>query len=127
MKICDPKCIFTWNLRRKSEPDIDYCPEVTDSVRKIWQGLSGIMTIYLEDEKDPVIIIWDQNVSDLPSGYMTDELYHDVRDDVSGTTMAMMTSTETVNQIIYNNGVVELFTKYGKCFHLVGKKLYRVR
>ena len=129
--ICEPKCIFTWNVRRESEPEpnSDYCPEVSESVRELFQGSSGVKTVLLKDEQDPVIIVWKQSVTEGESGYADDEGY-DVNVVMNGPEVSAavkMTIVETIDQITYNNGVIEFFTEKGKVFNLVAKKLYRVR
>ena len=129
MSICEPKCIFTWHIRRKSETHVDGDPEVSESVRKLFQGLSGVKTVFLENESDPVVITWEQSVNGGASGYSTEEGYDEdtVMNGVKVSTGVKMTMTETVDQITYNNGVIELFTEKDRTFNLVSKKLYRIR
>ena len=130
MSICEPKCIFTWHIRRESEPHFDGDPEVSESVRKLFQqGSSGVKTVLLENESDPVVIVWEQSVNGDTSGYSTEEGYDfdTVMNGVKVSTGVKMTMTETVDQITYNNGVIEIFTEKDSAFNLVAKKLYRIR
>lgn len=126
--VSEPKTIFEWNLRRNSEPE-EYVPEVSQSVRKLFAGMSGIQTISLENSDDPVVITWSQNEDEhrTDSGYLADEGYFDVRDDVKGSTSGMKSFRRVVDQITFCNGSVLIFTEKGEVFNLSMKRLYRIR
>jgi len=123
------KHIYEWNIRRLTERE-SFSPEVSESVRKLFSGLSGIQTVSVVNDPDPIYIIWSETVThkksgafrDDDSGYLPDEGYFDVRREPS----SIVAKKERVVQITFCNGSVLFFTEEKHTFILSTKKLYKI-
>ncbi len=122
------KPVFKWRIRRLTEKE-SLSPEISASVRKLFSGLSGIQTISVVKDSDPIYIEWSGVVSgkksegpDNDSGYLDDEGYFDVR----VTPPVVDEQRDKVIQITFSNGSVLFFTESGYVFLLSMKKMYRL-
>ena len=120
--------IYEWNIRRLTEEE-SFSPVVSESVRRMFSGLSGIQTIDTAKDDDPIYILWTEHIThktgttcDDDSGYLPDEGYFDVRRETS----SIVSKKERVIQITFCNGSILFFTEEKHTFILSAKKLYRI-
>ena len=112
--------ISEWNIRRASEQEV-YSPVVTDSVRRIYEGLPGIQSIIVTDENDPIMVVWPEDVNGpLTVGHRADSGYDDDEGMFNLRESSRVTATmrAEVRQIVSDNGRVSFYTKNGHGFLL---------
>ena len=127
MKEIVPNSLAWWKLRRRSEASNSGSNEITDSVRKLFEGKDGIRRIILGMDDDPVQLEWREGAPSgvrdgkIVSAYLEDEGYPDVREDIPDSP-----DIDVVVQIVVNNGSLIVQTASHKTFIISKKKLYRI-